>query len=118
MIRFFFLAGIILTLVNTNNLIGRWESKSPTGVITGVVFKSDNSFEGYVNRKPFVTGTYSVKGDTLRFTDNGCGGSEGVYKLVFYSNADSLRCTAISDTCTERRNGMQRLLLGRIKQSK
>jgi hypothetical protein len=116
------LVSTIITLLFAFNaadkLTGRWESQpSSKGNVTGVVFKEDSSFEGYVNKKPFVTGAYSYSpGDSvLTFTDNGCNGATGIYKVNFFNNADSLRFVAITDTCTERRNGMQRLIMGRVK---
>lgn len=115
MIRIFLLAAAIFAITEKENLLGRWESVSSTGAVTGVVFKADNSFEGYVNRKSFTSGRYHVKGDTLFFNDTGCGGSEGIYKNNFYSNGDSLRWQVISDTCTDRVRGMQALRLGRKK---
>ena len=110
------LAAGLAAFVNEDFLTGRWETKpSPKGNITTVVFKPDNSFEGFVNRKPFVTGRYALNDSIFTFTDNGCGGSEGVYKLVRFSNGDSLRFVPVSDTCVDRRNGMSRLILGRVK---
>jgi hypothetical protein len=116
------LVSAIITLLLASNaankLTGRWESQpSSKGNVTGVVFKEDSSFEGYINKKPFVTGTYSYSQEdsTLRFTDNGCNGATGIYKVNFFNNADSLRFAAITDTCTERRQGMQRLIMGRVK---
>ena len=97
-------------------LTGRWESRpSKNGNVTGVVFKSDNSFEAYVNAKPFVSGKYSLQDSIFTFVDNGCDGKTGVYKTVIFSNGDSLRFEPISDSCSDRRNGMSRLILGRIK---
>jgi hypothetical protein len=105
-------------LVANDPLTGRWETKpSEKGNVTGVVFKNDSILEGYVNKKPFTSGIYrfSAKDSVLSFTDNGCNGAEGIYKVLFYSNSDSLRFKAISDSCDERRNGMQRLIMGRVK---
>jgi|SRR4051812_20514999 hypothetical protein len=97
-------------------LTGRWETKpSDKGNVTGVVFKADNSFEGYINKKPFVTGTYTLEGDVFAFTDNGCDGKKGVYRAIFFSNTDSVRFEPVSDSCDERRNGMIRLVMGRVK---
>ena len=102
--------------VSEDFLTGRWASKpSEKGNVTTVVFKPDNTFEGYINRKPFTSGKYAVKDSVLVFTDNGCGGSEAVYKLVLFGNGDSLRFQPISDTCTDRKNGMSRLVMGRVK---
>jgi hypothetical protein len=107
---------MISTIFTWNNkLIGRWESKpSEKGNITGVVFK-DSTFEGYVNKKPFVSAQYSFKDSILSFTDNGCDGKRGVYTVKFFSNGDSLRFEAIWDLCNERREGMSKLVLGRKK---
>jgi hypothetical protein len=96
-------------------LTGRWESKvSPKGNVTGIVFKEDNSFEGYVNRKPFTSGKYTLKDSIFSFTDTGCNGVPGTYQLVFFSNGDSLRFQPIADTCLERKNGMSRLVVGKV----
>jgi hypothetical protein len=112
------LSTMLFAFTATDKLTGKWESQlSSKGNVTGVVFKEDNSFEGFINKKPFVTGTYSYSAEDsiLTFTDNGCNGATGVYKINFFNNADSLRFVAISDSCTERRGGMQKLIMGRVK---
>ncbi len=104
--------------ITQDPLTGRWESKaSEKGNVTGVVFKNDSIMEGYINKKPFVSGTYRLNAtdSVLSFIDNGCNGAEGIYKVLFFNNSDSLRFKAISDSCDERREGMQRLIMGRIK---
>lgn len=107
---------VALLFIGENKLTGRWESiPAPNGNVTGIVFKADSTFEGFVNRKPFVTGKYTVNGDVLSFTDNGCDGAEAVYKLVFFSGTDSLRFQAVNDTCSRRKAGMLRLVIGRKK---
>ena len=109
-------AALTLAFTSTNKLTGRWETKpSEKGNITGVVFKSDNTFEGFINRKPFVTGTYTFEDSIFSFVDNGCEGKRGVYKVIFFSNEDSMRLEPISDSCDRRREGMIRLILGRVK---
>ena len=106
----------VAAFISEDYLTGRWQTKpSEKGNVTSVVFKPDGTFEGFVNRKPFTTGKYTVKDSVLTFTDNGCGGTTGVYKLVLFSNGDSLRFQSISDTCTQRRGGMERTILGRVK---
>jgi len=113
------ISAVILALVSftiTGELTGNWETKpSAKGNVTRVVFKSDNSFEGFINKKPFVSGQYTLENDVLSFVDNGCEGKRGVYKLIFFSNSDSLRFEAIEDSCEQRRNGMIRTILGRVK---
>ncbi len=112
------LAVAVLMLLSfaTDRLLGRWETKpSVNGNVTGVVFKADSSFEGYVNKKPFVSGRYRLHDSIFAFTDNGCDGKQGVYKIVFFSNSDSLRFVPINDSCAERKEGMSRLIMGRVK---
>lgn len=104
-------------LYPADKITGHWESPvSPNGNVTSVVFKTDGTFEGFVNRKAFVSGQYHFENDVLSFTDNGCEGKKGVYKMIFFSKNDSLRSEAISDSCIERREGMSRLVLGRVKE--
>jgi hypothetical protein len=99
-----------------NPLVGRWETKpSPKGNVTGLYMKADSSFEGFINKKPFVTGTYTYKDSLLSFVDNGCNRTRGLYKVIFFSEGDSIRFEPVSDTCTERRNGMSKTIMGRIK---
>ena len=115
-IFFISLAIAVAAFISEDFLTGRWQTKpSDKGNVTSVVFKPDNTFEGFVNRKPFTTGKYNLKDSIFTFTDNGCGGAEGVYKLVLFSNGDSLRFEYISDTCVQRRNGMLRTIMGRVK---
>lgn len=105
-------------LSSSIDLTGRWETMpSEKGNITGVVFKNDSTFEGYVNKKPFVSGnyTFNAKDSILTFTDNGCNGVTAKYKVNFFSNADSIRFIAINDSCAERKNGMERLVMGKVK---
>lgn len=101
-----------------NMLTGRWETKvSDKGNVTGVVFKEDYKMEAYINKKPFVSGTYtfSPADSIISFVDNGCDGAKATYKTIFFSNSDSLRFKVMADSCEQRRNGMERLVLGRVK---
>lgn len=110
------IALIVLAFKGDDKLTGRWESKpSPAGNVTGVIFKPDQSFEGYINKKPFVTGHYSLRDSLFLFTDNGCEGKSATYHIVFFSNEDSLRFVPVDDPCEERKNGMSRLVMGRVK---
>lgn len=72
----------IMSLVSftiTDQLTGRWESKPSEKEM----FKTDNSFEAYINKKPFVSGQYTFQDSIFSFVDNGCDGKRGVYKIVF-----------------------------------
>lgn len=107
---------VFVSFANEDKLTGRWQSyPSDKGNVTGIVFKADNSFEGYVNRKPFVTGTYTFKDSIFSFVDNGCDGMQGVYRIIFFSRDDSIRFEPVMDSCIERKKGMSRLVMGRVK---
>ena len=117
--RILITVGIVICLfafLPKNKLVGRWETKpSLKGNVTGVVFNDDNTYEAYINRKPFVSGTYRLHRNTITIEENGCNGAKATYKLIFFKQADSLRFEAVSDSCTERKEGMQRTILGRVK---
>lgn len=104
------------SLFDKDILTGRWESKpSEKGNITGVVFKPDQSYEGYVNKKVFVSGHYNLIEDSLSIIENGCDGKPGLYRLIFFHDGDSIRFEPLEDECIERMKGMSRTILGRIK---
>ena len=108
---------LVLTIPGKDKLTGRWETKtSEKGNVTRVVFKGDNIMEGYINKKPFVSGTYSFNeaDSVISFVDNSCNGMRAIYKIMFYSNSDSLRFKVIMDSCGDRKNGMQRLVMGKL----
>ncbi|RYY15491.1 MAG: hypothetical protein EOO04_28525 [Chitinophagaceae bacterium] len=110
------LAVFSIVFGGNDKLTGRWQTKpSEAGNVTGVVFMEDNTFEGFINKKPFVSGKFQVTDSIFSFTDNGCEGVRGTYKLIFFSNYDSLRFQTISDSCDRRRAGMERLIMGRVK---
>jgi len=99
-----------------DKLTGRWETRvSAKGNITSVVFNKDKTYEGYINKKPFVSGKYSLRRNTITIEETGCNGAKAVYKIIFFSHSDSLRFDPIRDNCTERREGMSRTILGRVK---
>jgi hypothetical protein len=107
---------ILAARAGRDELTGKWESKpSEKGNVTGVIFKADNSFEGFVNKKPFTSGVYEYHDGIFSFVDNGCSGIRGTYKVIFFSHADSLRLEPLNDSCEERKKGMSRLILGRKK---
>jgi hypothetical protein len=108
---------MLLAIAEKDTLTGRWETRpSEKGNITGVVFK-EGKIEGYINKKPFVSGAYTFrqKDSLLSFADNGCNGTRAIYKVMFYNNSDSLRFRALADSCEERMKGMERLIMGRVK---
>lgn len=110
-------AFLLSAFANTGDkLTGRWQTHpSPKGNVTTVYFKEDKTFDGFINKKPFNTGQYSFENDTFTFTDNGCDKLQGIYKVIFFSKEDSMRFEVISDSCAPRREGMLKLVMGRIK---
>lgn len=106
---------LLLSISGNNKLVGHWESISPTGNITGVVFKDDNTFEGFINNKPFVSGIYSLKDSTFQMQDNGCMGATGTYIVHFFANNDSFRIELIEDACEPRGNGSNNRVFGKVK---
>jgi hypothetical protein len=107
---------MMCSFIPADGLTGRWQTKpSPKGNVTSVLFKADGSYETYINKKPFTTGSYALQDSVLSFVENGCNGYRGIYKIVFFSNGDSIRFQPITDSCVERREGMTRTILGRVK---
>jgi len=103
---------------STIDLTGRWETKpSESGIVTGAVFKTDNTYEAYRNNKPFVYGTYSfnTEDSIMEIEDDGCTAIKGTYKVNFFSNSDSIRFTAIDDDCGNRKTAIENAVLGRVK---
>ena len=97
-------------------LTGKWQTKpSVNGNVTGIHFKPDNTYEAYINRKPFVSGRYSLKDSFITITENGCDDKSGIYKIILFNNGDSLKFQPVLDSCKERREGMSRTILGRVK---
>jgi len=106
---------ILSARLGKKDIVGRWKTNpSDKGNVTMVNFKADNHFDGFVNKKPFVTGTYQYEYPELYFIDNGCEGKTGRYKVIFFSNDDSIRMEPIADSCKERMEGMKRMVLGRV----
>ena len=110
-----FIAGL-LAFTAKDKLTGRWETTpDENGVITGIGFKPGNTFEMYVNKKPFASGTYALDDNIISFVDNGCVETRAIYKIIFFCNSDSMRWEPIQDSCTGRRVGIPKLVLGRVK---
>lgn len=94
-------------------LVGRWEAKTPDGTILGAVFKTDHTYVGYANKKVFVTGKYGFKDNLLSMDDDGGCKTTGTYQITFF--ADSLRLAVVTDSCTNRRQGTDKLRFGLVK---
>lgn len=119
----FSLSCIVIVVVTAfsqpaNPLVGRWRQQFADGRTALAVFRADSSLDFFLNGKAFGTGRYYVRQDTVALTYPSCNGAYyGTYRLNFFAG-DSVRFTAIGDTCGERRMGMDGVALGRIKAGK
>ena len=76
-------------------------------------FRADQTYDGYINNKTFVTGKYWVRNDTIGISDATCNSAYfGTYKLTFRN--DSLFVAGIRDTCQSRYQGTNGLAFVRI----
>jgi hypothetical protein len=94
---------------DNNPLVGKWEN---SGIYKGTpykflaIFRANGTFDGFMDKKEFVSGTYHVQHDTLYLSDPTCNAKyEGTYKIEIFSHADSLKFHVIQDTCRGRREG-------------
>jgi hypothetical protein len=100
----------------TSSLVGRWQKRFPNGDVLLASFRTDGTYDLFVNNKTFVSGKYTLQQDNFALNDGHCSLAYfGTYKLRFYSNDDSIRFTVVQDTCRARRRGSDGLTLGRVK---
>ncbi len=97
-----------------DTLVGRWQ-KTYRGVTALAAFRTNNTFDVFMNGKLFTSGKYTVRQDTLALADAGCNAAYyGTYKLGFFAG-DSVRFVTIQDTCEGRKNTMHNATMGRVK---
>jgi len=99
-------------------IVGRWELNS---VFQGqpfsflVVFRSTGNYDGFLNKKTFVSGTYQMKHDTLYISDPICNSNyKGTYKVEFFAQ-DSIKFHVLQDTCRGRKEGVNNLVYKKVK---
>jgi hypothetical protein len=96
-------------IIDTNPLVGKWEYSStyqgsPYKLLA--IFRNNGTYDGFINKKEFVSGTYHINHDTLYIADPTCNAKyEGKYKVEFFGQHDSLKFHVIQDTCVGRREG-------------
>lgn len=107
---------------DTNPLAGKWEY---SGIFKGdpfkllAIFRTNGTFDGFINKKEFVSGTYHLKHDTLYISDPTCNVKyEGTYQVEFFGHLDSLKFHVIQDTCVGRREGTDGLLFKKLPVSR
>ncbi|WP_442587451.1 hypothetical protein ACSBL2_15510 [Pedobacter sp. AW31-3R] len=101
-----------------NPILGRWEYK---GVYQGqpysflVVFRNNGNYDGFLDKKIFVSGTYQMKHDTLHVADPLCNNDYyGTYKVQYHGQMDSLTLHVVQDTCRARREGSDGFTFKRV----
>lgn len=99
-----------------HSLVGEWDAHlnyEGKPYVFLARFKANGSYNGFMDGKNFVSGTYRTAGDSLYITDGLCNMAyEGLYKLTYYG--DSLRFDVLTDTCRQRVEGSSGLAVKRI----
>jgi hypothetical protein len=117
------IASVAFSFTSDNNpLVGKWEY---SGTYQGgpfkflAVFRANGTFDGFINNKEFVNGTYRMKHDTVYVSDPTCNAKyEGTYKVEFFGKLESLKFHVIQDTCIGRKQGTDGFLFKRITTAK
>ena len=94
---------------------GRWASQFADGDDVLAVFRKDGTLDFFVNDKLFVTANYSFANDTLRASDPFCSSDYYASYKVDFISADSMRFSALQDTCRPRKRDLDGAGYKRIK---
>lgn len=98
------------------DIYGKWSLRFKSGPMAEARFRNNGTHDFYVDGKMFSSGKSVFSNDTLRTYDPICGGDGeyyATYKIDFL-RGDSIRFTAIQDTCQPRRFDMDGTVLHRI----
>ena len=97
-------------------IIGTWKINYPSGSQVTIIFRNNGTVRAEIPSEHFtVEGKYKVKDDIVYIMDSTCGtGYWGKYKQTFFSN-DSAYAEAIEDSCTGRKNTVDKQTLIRVK---
>ncbi|PUZ19692.1 hypothetical protein GA0116948_12315 [Chitinophaga costaii] len=110
-------AGLYAFTEAPHTLQGRWENVTSTKDGTYrflAVFRADDTYDGFMNGKAFLTGKYHFQNDTLTLSDHICQeGYTGTYFVQFVT-PDSLVFRLINDTCSIRREGTDGVTFKRL----
>jgi hypothetical protein len=107
----------VLAFVSVKERIeGTWRIKYPGGSQVTIIFRNNGTVRAEIPSEHFtVEGKYRIKGDVLYVTDSTCGtGYWAKYKQTFFSN-DSAYAEALEDSCTGRKNTVDKQTLIRVK---
>ena len=114
----FMLVSAVLLPGDTNSLAGKWEYSTtyqgkPFKLLA--IFRTNGTYDGFINQKEFVSGTYRMNHDTLYIADPTCNAKyEGTYRVEFFGQRDSLKFHVLQDTCAGRREGTDGYLFKNI----
>ncbi len=114
--KFYLFSALVIILfpdisftIDGNPLVGKWENKGTShgqAFNLMAIFRANGTYDGFINKKEFVSGLYHMKHDTLYIADATCNDKyEGTYKMEFFGQRDSLKFHVIQDTCVGRREG-------------
>jgi len=97
-------------------IIGTWKINYPSGSQVTIIFRNNGTVRAEIPSEHFtVEGKYKVKDDIVYIMDSTCGtGYWGKYKQTFFSN-DSAYAEVIEDSCTGRKNTVDKQTLIRVK---
>jgi hypothetical protein len=97
-------------------IVGTWKITYPGGSQTTIIFRNNGTVRAEIPAEHFtVEGKYKMKGDILYVTDSTCGtGYWAKYKSTFFTN-DSSYAEVIEDSCSGRRNTVDKQTLIRVK---
>ena len=98
------------------SIVGNWKSFYGNGITGKTSFHSDGTYEATFDGQAWkVGGTYKVDGDVQSITDSTCGfGYWAKYKATWYTD-DSVRMTAVEDSCQGRKANADGMVMTRVK---
>jgi len=75
-------------IIDNNPLVGKWEHSGksqgqPFNLMA--IFRANGTYDGFINKKEFVSGIYHMNNDTLYIADGTCSDKYyGTYKMETY----------------------------------
>ncbi len=110
------LFGALAFVAAKKSLVGHWHALYGNGVKGSTVFRKDGTYEATFEGSTWkVGGQYKLDGTTSTITDTTCGTNYwGKYSATWYSD-DSVRMTAIEDSCTGRKANADGMVLVKEK---
>ena len=116
LISILLVTSIFAFVISKETLVGLWKINYPSGAQVTITFRDNGTIRAEIPSEHFtVEGKYKVKDDIVYVMDSTCGtGYWGKYKSKFFSK-DSVYSESIEDSCSGRRNTMDKQTLVRVK---